>query len=110
MSEYIPGLIGLTNFYPRLRRAAQHIVIPAMRRWYQAGKQWAGHKSPASLMAWCGDMFGEKAVFHYLRIQRRIGQSMMLRGKFELTGPRPIQSRGIGYYLLHGFGKQRRRH
>jgi uncharacterized protein YehS (DUF1456 family) len=84
----VPDFWDLRKFFPTLRRAAISISREAMRQWFRK-EQRAGYKSRADVMAWCGDNFkDEKAMHHYLRIERRIGRSkLMLSQKFELSTP-----------------------
>ena len=91
--------------------------IAIVINWYKQRKERDGRTvasqpwNQQTIAQWCQTHFdGVKAIFHLLRIERRLGiHQLLLQGKFRLTESswRPYR-RGIGDYLLHGFKKHRR--
>ncbi len=59
----------------------------------------------AEVMSFCKAFFqDEKALFHVLRIERRLGRNAaILRGEFRLTDMREIVQMPMGSVLFPGF-------
>ncbi len=96
MSELFPGQFSL------LRRVYDSMRREARRQWSVHQEQRARYWTKSDVAAWCGDHFrDEQALFHTLRIERRLGRTtMVLTRKFELSDIRPVVVHHPGYFLL----------
>ena len=78
---------------------------PISRRVFAALGQWQRAQHVAQ---WTVEQFGnERALFHYLRIQRRIGFAVQLAGPYAFSESRAIEETTPGHYLFYGFKKHR---
>ena len=90
-----------TRFYPIARRWVAGIRRAALRQWVRAGQR-AEYKTPGAVMAWCVDHFeGEKAIFHFYRMERRIHRlAFQYQGDPEVTPEHRVRPpRYLGQWL-----------